>query len=455
MNTINDNFRSNPLLLMKYLLRIAIFLLCAVVAPVNAKAFSASTSKPWYDKNQIEWGGHFKVRGTVSWPDDQSFYQPVGTGAYYDGSLDFRLKNKVYLADWGHFETHYEAVTLGGDSWRKLKDLEQLYPNLFKTGLLSSGPLNDDRRLMDLTKIISEDNNYIFYHRLDRLCLTAQPKWGTVTLGRQALTWGNGLIFNPMDLFNPFAPTDIERDYKVGDDMAATQFSVAGIGDFQFIYVPRRDTTNNNLEFDQSSLAGKLHFAAGITEFDFMAARHYQDTVVGLGSTGYLKEAAWRLDTTYIFLEDDSRRGGFLSLVANMDYSWVWWEKNFYGLVEFYYNGLGGDQYSEAISDPDISDRLLRGEIFTLGRTYLSGEIQIELHPLFNFHLSVINNLKDPSGIIQPRMIWDIIENVQLTFGAGIYYGASGTEYGGFPIPSSNSLYTPSNNVFCWMTYFF
>jgi hypothetical protein len=22
------------------------------------------------------------------------------------------------------------------------------------------------------------------------------------------LTWGNGMLFNPMDLFNPFAPTD-------------------------------------------------------------------------------------------------------------------------------------------------------------------------------------------------------------------------------------------------------
>jgi len=455
MSTINDNLGASPLLSMKYLLRIAIFLLCASVALINAKAFSASTSKPWYDKNQMEWGGQFKITGTTSWHDDDSFYQSVGTGPYYDGSLDFRLKNKLYMSDWGNFETHYEAVALGGDTWRKLNDLQRIYPSLLQSGLISSGSLNDDRRLMDLTKTISEDDNYIFYHRLDRLVLTIQPEWGTVTVGRQALTWGNGLIFNPMDLFNPFAPTDIERDYKVGDDMATTQFTVNDIGDFHFLFVPRRNPTNSNIELDQSSLAGKLHLAVGTTEFDFMAARHYQDTVVGVGSTGYLKEAAWRLDTTYTYLEDDSRRDGFFSLVANMDYSWTWSGKNHYGLVEFYYNGLGSDQYSKAISDPDISHRLLRGEMFTLGRTYLSGEIQVELHPLFNFHLSVINNLEDPSGIVQPRIIWDIVENVQLTCGAGIYYGALGTEYGGFPIPSSNSLYKPSNNVFCWMTYFF
>ncbi len=432
-----------------------LFLLCAALALVNAEALSASNSKPWYDSNRMEWGGHLRVRGTVAWPEDRSFYQAVDTGTNYDAALDLRLKNKFFLADWGYVETHYEAVALGGDTRRKLKDLEQYYPDLFQNGLLSAGFLNDDRRLLDLTTSISEDNNYIFYHRLDRLCLTMQPQWGTVSLGRQALTWGNGLIFNPMDLFNPFAPTDIQRDYKVGDDMATTQFSVAGIGDFQLLYVPRRNPTNHNLESDQSSLAGKWHFAVETTEFDFMTARHYQDTVVGLGSTGYLKEAAWRLDTTYTFLDDDSRRDGFFALVANMDYSWMWWGKNVYGLVEFYFNDLGGKPYSETMSDPDISNRLLRGEMFTLDRSYLSGEIRIELHPLLNFHLSVINNLQDPSGIIQPRIIWDIMQDVELTFGAAVYYGAHGSEFGGFPIPSSNLLYIPSNNVFCWLTCFF
>lgn len=440
---------------MKIFFRLATALFCVLVAQIGAKAAWGSAPEAWHDVKQMEWGGQFKVTGSVSWTDDKSFYQPVGTGAYYDGSFDFRLKNKFYMSDWGRFETHYEAVALGGDTRRKLKDLQQLHPNLFQSGLVSSVSLDDDRRLMDLTKTISENNDYICYHRFDRLVLTIQPAWGTVAIGRQALTWGNGLIFNPMDLFNPFAPTDIERDYKVGDDMATARFTVNDMGDVQFLYVPRRNPTDTNLEFDQSSLAAKLHFAAGTTEFDFMAARHYRDAVLGLGSTGYLKDAAWRLDTTYTYLGDDGRRNGFFSMVANMDYSWVWLQKNHYGLVEFYYNGLGSDQYSDVLSDADISDRLLRGEIFSLGRMYLCGEIQVELHPLLNFHITVINNLNDPSGIIQPRIIWDIIQNLQLTWGAGMYYGPTGTEFGGFNIPETNFLNTPRNNTFLWLTYFF
>ncbi len=440
---------------MNNFLRIAIFILCAFLIQISAKASGAPTSLPWSDKIETQWGGHLKTTGTVSWPDDESFLQPAGTDTFYDGSIDFRLKNKFFLANRGYFETHYEALALGGDTRRKKKELEQTHPGLFKNGLISGSNLNDDRRLMDLTKTINETNDYIIYHRLDRLALTWQPQWGNVRIGRQALTWGNGLLFNPMDLFNPFAPTDIERDYKVGDDMATVQFTADTIGEFQILYVPRRNPATNKIEEDQSSMAAKLHFASGITEFDIMTALHYQDKVIGLGSTGYLKAAAWRLDTTYTFLHDDASRNGFLSLVANMDYGWVWQGKNFYGLLEFYYNGLGSDQYSDALKDPNVLERLSRGELFTLGRKYLSGKIQVELHPLFNLHLSAINNLADPSGILQPRGIWDMQENIQLTCGANIYYGKTGSEFGGFKMPTTTFLSKPPDNAFLWLTFFF
>ena len=411
-------------------------------------------SEPWYKRMDGEWGGHIKVRGAVSWPDDESFFQPVGTDPYYDGNAEVRVKNRLFFEKWGIFETHYEAILYGGDTRRKVKALEQLYPDLFKAAFMVSQRVEDDRRFMDLTKTIDEDNSHMLYHRLDRLSLTLLPKWGTVSIGRQAVTWGNGLLFNPMDLFNPFSSADIERDYKIGDDMVSTRCSVNRIGDFQFLYVPRRDPLTGDAEWNQSSLAGKLHFARGTTELDIMAAEHYRDTVVGLGSTGYAGDAAWRLDGTWTFLEE-SGRDGYLSLVANMDYSWVWWKKNFYGFLEFYFNGLGEDQYTEALTDREISERLERGELFTLGRTYLGGHIRVELHPLFNVYLTVINNLADPSGILLPRAVWDIAEAIQMTFGGTIYYGGRGTEYGGFKIPGTNFHNKAPDSAFLWLTYFY
>lgn len=47
---------------------------------------------------------------------------------------------------------------------------------------------------------------------------TAKAGWAA-TLGRQAVSWGNGMVYAPMDLFNPFAPTVVDQDHKAGDDL--------------------------------------------------------------------------------------------------------------------------------------------------------------------------------------------------------------------------------------------
>ena len=97
------------------------------------------------------------------------------------------------------------------------------------------------------------------FHRLDRLSLTFTPSWGLVRIGRQAVTWGNGLVFNPMDLFNPFAPTAVQRDYKIGEDMAYAQVPI-GMAETQLLYLPRRDCRKENIAFSTptSVLATRL-----------------------------------------------------------------------------------------------------------------------------------------------------------------------------------------------------
>jgi len=414
-----------------------------------------ASPQPWYRAIDAEWGGHFKAIGAASWPDDQTCFQYVGTRTYYDGSLDFRLKNKLYFSTWGNFETHYEAILSGGDTRRKINELLNEYPGIASSSALNQASINDDTRLLNLTNIIEENDNYIFYHRLDRFVLTWQPDWGTAKLGRQAVTWGNGLLFNPMDLFNPFEPTDVIRDYKIGVDMANLAVPLAPGVDTQLLYVPRRNPVNGEVEWDESSLAWKMHFPSGTTEFDLMAAHHYQDRIVGIGSMGYWGNTAWRLDGTWTFLDSSSANDDYLSIVANIDYSWVWLEKNMYGLVEYFFSGLGETNYSQALTNPDISERIMRGELFTLGRHYLSGQLQLEIHPLLNTYISIITNLSDPSGIIQPRAMWDMKTNLQATLGANLYFGKLGTEYGGVPIPETSCLYKPADSVYFLITYYF
>ncbi len=278
----------------------------------------------WLDKMDTHWGGRLKTIGSATFAKDDTIFEPVGTGTYLNLDTDLRINNEIFFSDWGYLETQYEAILAGGKARKKRQELSEIFPNFEGSTIFFGAPLKDDGRFMDLTHTIKEEDSYILLQRLDRLNLTLKPNWGLVRIGRQAITWGNGLIFNPMDLFNPFPPADIQRDYKVGDDMVLAQVALPRSADLQLLYVVRRDPDTNNAEADRNSLAGLLHFAVGTTEFDIMATRHFDDYVVGFGTSGILGGAAWRLDSTATFLNDGKGQNtkNYVSAVANMDYSW-------------------------------------------------------------------------------------------------------------------------------------
>ncbi|HPX12622.1 MAG TPA: hypothetical protein PKW20_10075, partial [Syntrophales bacterium] len=129
--------------------------------------------------------------------------------------------------------------------------------------------------------------------------------------------------------------------------------------------------------------------------------------------------------------------------------------KNVYGFLECFWNGLGKDDYAEALEDPRILERLERGDLFTLGKLYLAGHVQVELHPLWNVYVTAVNNLRDPSGLIEPRVVWDAATSLRFTLGAILPWGRTGSEYGGFPAGNGLYVYGPEEQVFLWGTYYF
>jgi hypothetical protein len=412
---------------------------------------------PFFSAMEMDWGGYLRAIGTVSRVDDQPLYPHADSDPLLDGQLEWRLKNRLSMGPRWTVQTHYELVAFGGDTFEYAADLDRMVPVSLAPFLSFSDAVNDDRRLFDLTHVLTETDRYLAYHRLDRLNLTYARDGGTVRLGRQALTWGDGLVFNPMDLFNPFSPTAVQRDYKVGDDMAHVQLPI-GPSETQLLYLPRRDPATGNLEEEDASYAVKYHAPAGPIEMDVMAARHYGDGIVGWGGSGYLGETAWRINTVYTLLDGESRQDNFFQIVANMDYAWMWGGKNVYGLVEFFYNGLGlAGNYENIVTDTDLLERLSRGELFTIGRYYLAGQVQVEVHPLVHLHTTAIVNLSDPSGILQPQVLWDVLNDWQIIAGLQWHWGGQGSEYGGYDLTVDGTTVnvSPADRAYLWLTCYF
>ena len=400
-----------------------------------------------------DWGGHLRLRGSVSFPKNGSRLDVFGHDRLHDMAMEWRVKKSADFYDKWHFDGHYELIGTKGET-REANQAFFKADASFPPGIRIAQAVSDDRRLMDLTHILSSGNDYLLYHRIDRLALSYNADWGSVCVGRQALTWGNGFLFNPMDLFNPFSPTDVERDYKIGDDMITTQIYTADAGGLQLLYVPRRDESTHDVAWNASSLAAKYHFNISNIDIDAMVGRHYEDVVAGMGLTGYLMDAAWRLNVTYTDRDADNP-SGFAGVAANVDYSWVWWGKNLYGWLEYYYTGLGKSDVAGALSDPDILDRLARGERFTLGRSYADAQVQVEWHPLVNSYITVIVNTEDGSGILQPRVTIDPAQNFEFLFGGNVYFGGNDTEFGGITIPGFTYMEAPADSVYIWLSWYY
>jgi hypothetical protein len=398
-------------------------------------------------------GGHLRLRGSAAYPEKKSFLYHAQGSRLLDASFEFRSKHKLLLSDQKYFDLHYELIGTTGDTTKAVSGYPGFYP---ASGVsVFQGQISDDHRLMDLTHVITSGSDYKMYHRLDRLSFTWRAERAMIRAGRQALTWGNGFLFHPLDLFNPFSPMDVERDYKIGDDMIVLQTYAGSQGNLEMLLVPRRNPENRKIRKDQSSAAAKYHGYAGCIETDLMAAIHYDDFVAGLGFAGYVGGAAWRLDITHTWIDDAENKNSFSTVCANIDYSWTWWNKNFYGWIEYYYTGLGSDNYPTALNDPDIINRVRRNERFILGHSYLDAHLQAELHPLINFSITLIANTRDPSGSIQPRIIWDATQNIEITFGANIFWGGPDTEFGGFEISGLPFEQSPANSIYLLAGWFY
>jgi len=396
-----------------------------------------------------EFGGHLKAQYSFTDYRAGDVAAVFGDDPAHDYALDSRLK-----AEWRgrgvDFSAHYEVLSLAGDSVATRRTLAGLG---VAVGGTASGLPDDRQRLFDLTDDFIDENRAVAVHRLDRLAIGYGTDSGTVRLGRQAVSWGNGLAFQVLDFVNPFAPLAIDKDYKTGEDMLYGQWQWRAWGDVQVMLLPRRDPATRELDRERASHALKLHTRAAGFDLDVLGARHYDRTLLGVGAARGLGGAVWRFDALHA---DVPGRDGVWSLVTNIDYSWTLFGRNMYGFAEYFRNGFG--VYRDAgylAPDPELTARVTRGELYTLGRDIAALGLQVEVVPLANVFATLIQNLNDASRIVQVRGVWDARQNLIIMGGANFPDGERGSEHGGIPAPLPGTWLAAGRSVFMRAAYYF
>gem|GEM_PF-216850 len=326
------------------------------------------------------------------------------------------------------FQLHHSTALQAGDAvqWGQIASAQ-----------IDQVTVNDNGRLLDMTWQTDSGARHQWSHRIDRL--SAQWRQGdwSITIGRQAVSWGSGIVFQPLDPFNPFAPTAVDRDYKNGDDLVLGEALLPNGHDLQVLHVIRRDP-QQHIRKGVSSTAAKWHGYLLNSEFELIVAKHYDQDFVGLSVRQPVGPAVIRSDLAWRQGAQSGDRWRLLGIV-NADVAFPIRDRMAYVFAEYFHNDFGMQRMPTAGDrlPPQLQTALLRGEVFNFMRDYLAVGASYQWHPLLTQSLSVISNLNDGSALLQGQIAVDAAQNQQLQFGYIGGYADPGDEFAPLPVTIS------------------
>ena len=357
-------------------------------------------------------------------------------GPDHDAFLgDLRLR---WSHDWGDVsvEIHYKLSNRSG-------------PGVgISEGLAALSPAPPPANFLDLSRTTTNGSDQTTEHRIDRLSLTYTTPNIVVRVGRQALSWGAGTVFHPMDLVAPFSPATRDTEFKPGVDMAYAQFLLSDASDVEIIAVPRRTVSGDPATLDASTFGLRYRTTIGDTGAEFILARDHGDATAGLGLSGDLGGASWNVEVVPTRLSTgEIRTSGLANISAGLPVL----GRSALVFGEYFHNGFGVAGTPAALSTlpADLADRLQRGQLFSVSQDYLAMGLTVAWTPLLTLSGGAILNLNDNSSMTTIEANWSLSDNSNLIVGAIIPTGDAGSEFGGIPVSPGNPIYArPENTVY-------
>ncbi|WKE65252.1 hypothetical protein PVT67_16545 [Gallaecimonas kandeliae] len=375
-------------------------------------------------------GGRVKVGG--DWQDggSQSLDEALGHKTSAETSAQLRLALAQSLGNWA-FKAAWQLDGSQGSAVALAKDKAAAFPELAQ---------GSDDSLWDLQQGWRAGHDSQYQQRWDRLNLGYSGQNLVMRLGRQALTWGAGQVFHPMDLVNPFQPVQLDTAYKRGTDLAYGQWLFDGGADLQVALVPHKNRDGFDADGGKPTQALFASIPGEKLQWTLLAASDRGDPTFGAGASGPFGENIWNLELVSTGL----RQGGHArSLLFNLTRAGIIWQGDYTAFVEYYHNGFGQPRrhYSLAELAPSLAVRLRRGQQFVTARDYLALGGTWQWTPLVQLMPSLILNLKDASALFDTQLSWSLSDNLTFKADLRLPMGNKGTEFGGLPLLQDQAPY--------------
>jgi hypothetical protein len=300
-------------------------------------------------------------------------------------------------------------------------------------------------RIAQLDNAISVSDAYAYRHELDRALAALHYERADVTIGRQAIGLGRGVLFSASDVFAPFSPLEIDREWRRGVDAIR--------GDVRLT-----DTTSFGLigafgeSWDDSALLGRLRgrTSSGLFDGELVVGKRAEDTMYAGSFSAALGEAEVHGELAFFDTPEAFVDGGLFGgddmvtkLVVGASYTFnvgngltVW--------GEYHFSGFGSEDMAQAqqrLQEADYVERFLRGDTQIVGRHATAVQANYLVNDLCSLNFVWIANPDDGSGVVAPSATLTLSDNVTIVASLYVPYGDGldetglpRSEYGASPV---------------------
>jgi len=258
------------------------------------------------------------------------------------------------------------------------------------------------------------DGRLTYRHEVDRALVAFHPTWGEITIGRQAIGLGRGVLFGAVDMFAPFSPTEVDREWRRGVDAFRIEYRTGHTSSIELITVMGRG-------WDDSAALGRIRGYMGQVDGELLFGKRARDALLAGVISATLGDAEVHMELAAFHTTEPQPDGGLFGndrIVgkATLGGSYTFDVGNGITLLaEYHYSGFGVEDTSHAmrqLRDPRLQERLTRGDMQTLGRHAAAMSLTYPFNLDWSGTLLVLANPVDGSGLASPSVRCSFSDNV-------------------------------------------
>jgi len=279
-------------------------------------------------------------------------------------------------------------------------------------------------------------------HEIDRLVYKQRYKNTSFAFGRQSIDWGSGRLWQPLNVFGSFSPTDLDTDYKPGIDAARLDWFPSDFSSLTAVYA---FSPNDNAAIDDNTNAA-IHYRSQVGDLSELAL--LAGSVIGSRVFGASYESAWagmgwRVEGAHY--NDTKTNKNTIFWIAGIDYQFA---NGTLLAAEWYDNSRGANDVTSLINTNIQTDTFIKyGLQQQLSQRVLGISVNKDLTPLLSgSYILLASPLKDVDGGLTTSLLHqvnlsysvsnesDILFSYQFANGRGLNtLGKAQSEFGHVP----------------------